>query len=259
MKDLITDLHKQYSNRMLSVREATCLLVINSYICSNNIGRLAIINNMLNEQQFSLSMPNLMYEPMYEQWHDRVNIIACGNNVDRMKLVELFKQYLPSALADTPLLKYFGKSTTTTTTTVQHEDKLQIQHIKPNLRTLGQYVFECTNGKEADKKGFLLETAYSGLLADYLWQELQHVIGITPDTSITIGNLKKAYTMNDNTATWIRMVVDFMKVCYSTKKKLSATDFCSLIQGLDSNNTRNEKESTFYEALPSELKLRVMK
>lgn len=256
MKDLIIDLHKQYSNRMLTVREATCLLVVNSYICSNNIRRLAIINIMLNEQQFILSMPNLMYEPMYEQWYDRANTVACGNSVDPKKLVELFKQHLPSAPADTPLLKYFGKSNRGR----KPSTKLGIEKdIKPLFEPVAHFVYEHVNDK-TDIEAFYEAIDRFDLLANFLWQCIPNEIKNEPsENTLSIADIKETYGLKDTS--WVELFLEYTATVYTASKnnlKLECKDLASSIPGLSGNNTA-QKDSTLFEALPSELKLRVMK
>lgn len=197
-----------------------------------------------------------MYHPMYKQWYHRIASITCGRIVDPKKLVELFKQYLPSAANSTPLLEYFDKSNRGR----KPSTKLGIdKDIKPLFEPVAHFIYEHVNDK-VDIEAFYEAIDRFDLLANFLWQCIPNEIKNEPsENTLSVVDIKEAYGLKDTS--WVELFIEYTTTVYNTSKnnlKLECKDLSTYIPGLSGNNTA-QKDSTLFEALPSELKLRVMK
>lgn len=265
MKNLIIDLLQQYSNKKLTVREATSLMVINSYYCSSNNPeynhQLNSIISMLDtpvQKKYGLTIPNLMYYPSYNEWYARVKNIACNDYVDSKKLVELFLLYMPSATPDTPLLEYFGK---TGKGRKPSTNPLAIdKDIKPSFAIIASFIHEHAKGsKKATIEEFFEVLGRFDTYAHYLWQTIPNDIKNEPSSeALSCEDIQKQYHLNSKTVSWLELFSDYFACVYKAtinKELLECKDLCGTVHGLSGNPTA-QKDSTLFEGLPLDLKLR---
>lgn len=145
--ELLQQVFKGLKNKdILSLREGAVLLTINTYVVTNNIGTLMLLEHQLQEQLNSplrttlrvipegtpLTAPNLSFDSVFQEWYVRIKEMAGAVQVLPIQwFVDLFKQ-------DKRFASQLGWFSDNTDTSKKNKPVLRVADIKQALPSIAE-------------------------------------------------------------------------------------------------------------------------